>query len=95
MRNSAKKVLNKCRACQAVKTGKRNLCPSFHGIIGRKAGSESHFKYSPAMKSLGIEWTEENLEKYLQAPKKSHGFNRVEKNKDRSNFIALIKIVTK
>ena len=62
MRNSGKKVFNKCGACHAVKPAKKKLGPSLHGVIGRKAGSESHFKYSPAMKSLGIEWTEENLE---------------------------------
>ena len=37
-----KKVLNKCRACHAVKPGKKNLRPSRHSVIGRKAGSESH-----------------------------------------------------
>ena len=81
MRNSAKKVLNKCRACHAVKPGKKNLCPSLHGVIGRKAGSESHFKYSPAMKSFGIEWTELNLKKYLQAPKNRMAFSGLKKRK--------------
>ena len=63
MRNSAKKVLNKCRACDAVKPGTKNLRPYLHGVIGRQAGSESHYKDSPDMKSSGTEWTEENLKK--------------------------------
>ena len=90
-----KKVLNKCRACHAVKPGKKKLGPSLHGVIGRKACSESHFKYSPAMKSLGIEWTEENLEKYLQDPKNRMAFSGLKKKKGRKNLIAYIKSVSK
>ncbi|MBG07081.1 MAG: cytochrome c family protein [Rhodospirillaceae bacterium] len=95
-----KKVFNKCRACHALKPGKKKLGPSLHGVIGRKAGSESYFKYSPAMKSSGIEWTEENLEKYLQAPKKFIPKNRMafgglKKKKDRKNIIAYIKSISK
>jgi cytochrome c2 len=65
-----KTVFNKCRACHALKVGKKKVAPSLHGIVGRKAGSESYFKYSKAKKAAGIEWTAENLDKYLKAPKK-------------------------
>jgi cytochrome c2 len=54
-----KKVFNKCRACHALKAGKKKVGPSLHGIVGRKAGSESCFKYSKATEFAGIDWTTE------------------------------------
>jgi len=95
-----KKVFNKCRACHALKPGKKKLGPSLHGVIGRKAGSEGYFKYSPAMQAAGIDWTEENLDKYLKAPKKFIPKNRMafaglKKKKDRKNIIAYLKSVSK
>ena len=70
------------------------MAPPFTASSAGKPVARAILKIRLHIKSLGIEWTEENLEKYLQAPKKSHGFNRVEKNKDRKILIASIKIVT-
>ncbi len=91
-----KKVFNKCRACHSLIAGKKKVGPSLHGIIGRKAGSESYFKYSKAMKAAGIDWTAENLDKYLAAPKKfipknKMPFGGLKKAKDRANIIAYLK----
>lgn len=91
-----KKVFNKCKACHALKAGKKKVGPSLHGVIGRAAGSESYYKYSKAMKASGINWTEENLDKYLQAPKKfipknKMPFGGLKKQKDRANVIAYIR----
>ena len=91
-----KTVFNKCRACHALKVGKKKVGPSLHGIVGRKAGSESYFKYSKAMESAGIDWTAENLDKYLKAPKKfipknKMPFGGLKKAKDRANIIAYLK----
>ena len=93
-----KKVFNKCRACHALKAGKKKLGPSLHGVIGRTAGSETYYKYSAAMKSAGIQWTEENLDKYLKAPKKfvpknKMAFGGLKKAKDRANVIAYLKSI--
>ena len=94
-----KKVFNKCRACHALKAGKKKLGPSLHGVVGRTAGSESYYKYSAAMKSAGIQWTEDNLDKYLKAPKKfvpknKMAFGGLKKAKDRANLIAYLKSVS-
>ncbi len=40
------------------------------------------------MKSLDTEWTEENLEKYLQAPKNRITFSGLKKKKDPKSLIA-------
>tara|TARA_E500000331_G_scaffold13540_1_gene12044 strand:+ start:637 stop:1038 length:402 start_codon:yes stop_codon:yes gene_type:complete len=94
-----KKVFNKCRACHALKVGTKKVGPSRHGIVGRKVGSESYFKYSKAMKASGIEWTAENLDKYLKAPKKFISkdklpFGGLKKAKGFANIIAYLKFVS-
>ena len=93
------KIFNKCKACHALKAGQKRVGPSLYGVVGRKAGSESYFKYSPAMRSAGINWTEENLDKYLEAPKKFIPKNKMpfaglKKAKDRADVIAYLKTVS-
>lgn len=66
---AGEKVFGKCKACHTVEAGKNRVGPSLHGVVGRKAGSVEGFKYSDAMKNAGIEWTAENLDKYLADPK--------------------------
>lgn len=68
---NGKKVFVKCGACHSVEKDVSKVGPSLHGIIGRKAGTLASFKspYSQAMKDSGIEWTEENIAKFLKAPR--------------------------
>jgi nitrite reductase (NO-forming) len=42
-------VYRKCQACHSMDAGKNLLGPSLAGIMGRKAGIESAYNYSPAM----------------------------------------------
>ncbi|MEC7397833.1 MAG: hypothetical protein VX639_11875 [Pseudomonadota bacterium] len=65
----AKKVSNKSGACQAVKPGEKSLAPPFTASSAGKPVARAILKIRLDMRSLGIEWTEENLEKYLQALK--------------------------
>ena len=93
------KIFNKCKACHALKAGQKRIGPSLHSVIGRRAGSEFYFGYSPAMRSAGIDWTEENLDKYLEAPKKFIPKNKMpfaglKKAKDRADVIAYLKTVS-
>lgn len=66
---AGKKVFNKCRACHTLEEGQNRVGPSLHGIIGRPAGSVEGFKYSDALKTSGVTWTEDNLEEYLADPR--------------------------
>ena len=43
-------VFRKCQACHSMEPGKTILGPSLAGILGRKAGSDPGYSYSPAMK---------------------------------------------
>lgn len=51
--------------------------PTLAGIIGRKAGAEPGFNYSPAMKQANITWTPQTLAAYLTDPQKSMPGNRM------------------
>lgn len=62
-------IFNRCKICHSLEPGKNIVGPSLHGVIGRKAGTGDNFTYSEAMKSSGIVWDDETLEKYLRDPK--------------------------
>jgi cytochrome c2 len=64
-----KKVFKKCKACHVVNKEKNRVGPHLVNIVGRPSGSVEGFKYSKAMKDVGIDWTAENLAKYLAKPK--------------------------
>ena len=63
-------VFRKCQACHSMEPGKTILGPSLAGIIGRKAGSEPGYSYSPAMKQANIVWDAKTLDAYLNDPQK-------------------------
>ena len=99
---AGKKVFNKCKACHFADKKKHKVGPYLIGVVGRKAGSVPGFRYSPAMKKKGEEglvWTEENLDKYLENPRKFIPGNRMaffglKKPEDRANVIAYLKTLT-
>lgn len=55
-----------CAACHNTLDGA--VGPRLAGVIGRAAGSRSDFRYSAAMRTSGIKWTEETMLKYLKDP---------------------------
>ena len=94
-----KKVFNKCKACHFVDKEKNKVGPYLKGVVGRKAAAVESFKYSKAMKAKaaeGLVWNEENLDKYLEKPKKfipgnKMAFAGLKKAEDRANVIAYLK----
>jgi cytochrome c len=90
------KVFNKCKACHALKAGKKKVGPSLAGIFGRTAGSVEGFKYSKAMQGSGIVWDEETMDSFLAKPKEVVPKNRMafpglKKDTDRADLIAYLK----
>lgn len=55
-----------CAACHPTSAdGASAMGPNLRGVVGRKAGSVSAFRYSAAMKGSGIVWTRTALDRYL------------------------------
>ncbi len=63
-------VFRKCQACHSMEPGKNILGPSLAGIIGRKAGTEPSYNYSPAMKQANVVWDAKTLDAYLSDPQR-------------------------
>ncbi len=92
------RVFKRCAACHNVDTDKNKVGPHLMGIIGREAGAVDGFKYSSALMKKaeeGLEWTKENLDAYLESPKKfiprgKMAFAGLRKEDDRANVIAYL-----
>jgi cytochrome c len=59
-----------CKACHSVKPNEKRMGPSLFGVVGRAAGTQAGFAYSPAMKASKIVWTKAELDTFLKAPAK-------------------------
>jgi len=76
-----------------MEPGKALLGPSLAGIIGRKAGAEANYNYSPAMKQANIVWDAKALDAYLADPQKVVPGNKMpfpglKTEQDRADVIA-------
>jgi nitrite reductase (NO-forming) len=88
-------VFRKCQACHSMDAGKNMLGPSLAGIMGRKAGAEAGYNYSPAMKQAGIVWDGKTLDAYLADPQKAVPGNKMpfpglKTDHDRADVIAYL-----
>ncbi len=98
---AGKRLYNQCKACHELEAGKNKLGPSLAGIFGRKAGAIEEFKqYSEALKTSGVVWDDEAIDKYLADPRGFIKGNRMafpglKRPEDRANVIAYIKEATK
>ena len=64
------KIFKKCVACHSITKGGRNkIGPALWGVLGRKAGSVSDYKYSKAMAAHGKLWSFEEMNGFLIKPK--------------------------
>ena len=90
---NGEKVFKKCAACHAIaKGGGNKIGPALWGVLGRKAGSISDYKYSKAMATHGKSWSFEEMNGFLTNPKKwikgtKMSFTRLKNAKDRAAII--------
>ena len=64
------KVFKKCLACHNIGKGDPNkIGPNIFGVINRRAGSVSDYKYSKAMLAYGKVWSFEEMNSFLTKPK--------------------------
>ena len=88
-----KTVVKKCIGCHSVSKGGGNkIGPALWGVIGRKVGSISDYKYSKAMSGFGKNWDFEAMNNFLIKPKdyikgNKMAFAGISKEKDRASLI--------
>ena len=64
------KVFKKCAACHSIaKGGANKIGPALWGVLGRKAGAVSDYKYSKALAAHGKSWSFEEMNGFLIKPK--------------------------
>ena len=88
-----KTVAKKCIGCHSVSKGGGNkIGPALWGVIGRKVGSVSKYKYSKAMSGFDKNWDFEAMNNFLIKPKdyikgNKMAFAGISKEKDRASLI--------
>ncbi|MDP6440882.1 MAG: cytochrome c family protein [Pelagibacteraceae bacterium] len=88
-----KTVAKKCIGCHSVSKGGGNkIGPALWGVIGRKVGSVTEYKYSKAMGGFGKNWNFEAMNNFLIKPKdyvkgNKMAFAGISKEKDRASLI--------
>ena len=90
------KIFKKCSACHMVASdGKNMIGPKLWGVIGRKTGSISDYKYSKALASYSKEWSFEEMNGFLIKPASyikgtKMAFAGLRKEKDRASVILFL-----
>ncbi|MGE8279489.1 MAG: c-type cytochrome [Stenotrophomonas sp.] len=68
---SGEQAFAMCAACHSRDANApQRMGPNLHNLVGRKAGSNPGFDYSPALKASDITWDAKQLDAYLSAPSK-------------------------
>lgn len=57
----------RCAACHTLDHNKAG--PMLGGVFGRKAGAVPGYNYSPALRSSGLTWAADNLDRWLSDPR--------------------------
>lgn len=87
---------SRCIACHSPDANR--VGPKHRGVLGRIAGTVPDFSYSEAVKSSGVLWTEEALDKWLTDPQAFIPGQRmnfkVADPADRADLIAYLKTLT-
>jgi cytochrome c len=87
------KIFKKCAACHSIaKGGKNKIGPVLWGVLGRKSGSISDYKYSKAMVAHEKLWSFEEMYGFLIKPKEwikgtKMSFAGLKNAKDRASVI--------
>lgn len=86
-----------CAACHSLEPDRNMTGPSLAGLWGRRAGSlQSYMRYSPALKSADVDWSEATLDPWLADPKafipgNFMGFPGLDEAGNRDDLIAFLK----
>src|SRR5262245_66516495 len=90
-----------CVACHSLEPNRNMTGPSRAEVWNRQAGSLASFpRYSPALKSSGIVWTDDTLDEWLKDPQhfipgNTMTFPGVKDARQRADLLAFLKDATR
>lgn len=92
------KVFGKCKACHKLDDGANGTGPYLYGVVDRQVGTANGFGYSGKLVAVADVWSPENLNAFLENPKKfapgnKMSFSGLKKIEDRANLIAYLSTV--
>ncbi|MBS0612485.1 MAG: c-type cytochrome [Proteobacteria bacterium] len=61
-----RRVYQVCAGCHSL--DEDDVGPRHRGVVGRQAGSVPGYAYSPALRDSHLQWSPENLDRWLQNP---------------------------
>jgi cytochrome c len=91
-----RKTAQTCMACHDLSpNGPNRIGPNLWGVVGRPIASHGGFAYSPALKTLGGQWTYEELDHFLTSPARAvpgtkMAFAGIRNPRDRASLIAFL-----
>lgn len=59
----------RCAACHATDPGRNQIGPSLAGVAGRAVAAAEGADYTPALRDLGGDWTDDRLSGFLENPR--------------------------
>lgn len=93
-----------CRTCHTSDSGTGNIIgPSLWNIVGHKRGKTPDYKYSPALRRIGGDWSYENLNIFISDPSRAipgtkmllnpetNKLNEMLKDTERADIIAFLR----
>jgi cytochrome c len=95
------RVFGACAPCHSLEPNKNLTGPSLSGVWGRKAGSaESFSRYSPALKSSNIVWSDRTLDEWITDPQhlvpdNQMTFEGIKAPRERADLLAFLREATK
>jgi cytochrome c len=91
---AGKRTFAECAGCHSISPGVNKIGPSLSGVVGRKSGTATGYRYSPGMATANVTWDDATLDRFLASPTGfAHGtkmFFSVPGGADRQNVIAYL-----
>jgi cytochrome c len=94
------RVFGACSACHSLQPDQNMTGPSLANLWNRQAGTLASFsRYSPALKSSGIVWTDKTLDAWIENPQhvvpgNSMPFDGIKDQRQRADLLAFLKQAT-
>jgi cytochrome c len=94
------RVFGACAACHSLEPNRNMTGPSLSGLWDRKAGTLPSFaRYSPALKSSNIVWTDKTLDEWITdpqhlIPENQMTFEGLKNSQQRADLLAFLKKAT-